>query len=400
MRDQVVASKRVAAIPVRDEEDRIADCLIALDAQRGPRLDHVVLLLNNCTDATADLARSLAPRLSFGLTCAERHYPQSEAHAGNARREAMRLAAEIAGADGILFTTDADGRVDPDWLATNLAALAAGADVVCGRALIDPVEAMAIPSHLHDDDAEEVAYATQLDRIHDLVDPDPHDPWPRHTEHSGASIAVTVDAWARAGGVPALSSGEDRGFLAALRRVDVPIRHAPEVKVVVSGRTSGRAPGGMAETMARRMICQDEMLDDNLELPADCLRRATARAGLRTLFDLHRATAGSHSHTMPVSSCTTLARLVGLPPDLIVRWLDQPFFGAAWSRLEAESPNLVRRQVPRGAIARHRAEAEAIIGSLLLARPNGVHSALQPAAPGRVVSNGQRVSSRDAVVLS
>ena len=353
----------VVAIPVKDEVDRIGHCLRALAAQRGAALDHAVLLLNNCTDGTADAVRRLAPSLPFAVLCAERQYPRPAAHAGTARREAMQLAAELAGPHGILFTTDADGEVAPNWLAANLDALALGAEGVCGRAECNAVEAADIPAHLHEDDVAEVAYGTALDRIHDLVDPDPDDPWPRHTEHSGASIAVTVRAWARAGGVPALASGEDRGFLAALRRVDVPIRHAPEVAVTVSGRTQGRAPGGMAETIARRMIRQDALLDDSLEPAADCLRRARARAALRRLYERGRL-ARPASFGGDRSAVAALARLVGLPPDLIARWLDKPFFGSTWARVEAESPVLVRRPVLRDELAAHRATADAIVLAL------------------------------------
>lgn len=359
----------VVAIPVKDEVERIGDCLRALAAQRGAAVDHVVLLLNNCTDGTADAVRALQPALPFAITCAERHYPRETAHAGTARREAMQIAAAVAGPHGILLTTDADGQVAPGWLAANLHALALGAEAVCGRAECNAIEAADIPAYLHEDDAVEVAYGTVLDRIHDLVDPDPDDPWPRHTEHSGASIAVTVRAWARAGGVPALPSGEDRGFLAALRRVDVPIRHAPEVLVTVSGRTQGRAPGGMAETIARRMIRQDETLDDSLEPAADCLRRARARAALRRLFDRPRAAGASrmdgYRSPGPAAACAPLARQVGLPPELVARWLEEPCFGAAWARLEAESPVLVRRPVRRDELAVHRAAADAIVLSLL-----------------------------------
>ena len=374
MRDQLFASMPtlVAGIPVKDEVERIGDCLLALAGQRGVALDHVVLLLNNCTDGTADVVRSLGPSLPFAVLCAERQYPPRIAHAGTARREAMQLAATLAGPDGILFTTDADGQVAPNWLAANLDALALGPEAVCGRAECNAIEAADIPAYLHEDDVVEVAYGTALDRIHDLVDPDPDDPWPRHTEHSGASIAVTVRAWEKAGGVPALPSGEDRGFLAALRRVDVAIRHAPEVVVTVSGRTQGRAPGGMAETIARRMIRQDEMLDDSLEPAADCLRRAQARATLRRLFDRGRATAarsGSRRDTAAIAACAALARQVGLPPELVARWLEEPFFGSAWARLEAESPLLVRHPVRRDELASHREAADAIIRALCSGLP-------------------------------
>ena len=100
--------------------------------------------------------------------------------------------------EGILLTTDADGRVRPGWLAANLAAIAAGADAVAGRAEIELLGARLIPQHLHEIDAWEYNYATLLDEIRSLLDPDPADPWPRHEEHCGASIAVTATAYRHA----------------------------------------------------------------------------------------------------------------------------------------------------------------------------------------------------------
>ncbi len=344
----------VVAIPVRDEEDRIGACLAALADQRDGRLAHLVLLLNNTTDATAARVRTLRPTLPFPLTLVERRYPACDAHAGTARAEAMAIAAGLAGADGILLTTDADGAAMPNWIAANRAAIGYGAEAVCGRAEIDPVEAALIPAALHADDAAEVRYATLLDEIHAIVDPDPHDPWPRHAEHSGASIAVTVRAWQRAGGVPPLPSGEDRGFLLALRRVDAAIRHAPEAVVTVSGRTVGRAAGGMAETMARRMRRQDPELDESLEPAADCLRRASLRARLRTL----------HGRRATARSVDAYGRDAGLPTETLLSLLDRPWFGESWASIEAESPLLVRHRVPRAELPRHVGDALAILRPL------------------------------------
>ncbi|WP_182356800.1 glycosyltransferase [Komagataeibacter europaeus] len=350
----------VAAVPVRNEAQRIGPCLHALALQQRACLSHVVLLLNNCTDGTRDVVRALVPSLPFGVVVAQRTYPPAMAHAGTARRAAMQVAAALAGPDGILLTTDADGRVAPDWLAHTLAAFDAGADVVCGRALIDAEEARLIPAHLHEDDRMETAYATLLDRIHDLVDPDPHDPWPRHTEHSGASIAVTVAAWRRAGGIPAVPLGEDRGFLRALRHVDAAIRHAPDVTVCVSGRTAGRACGGMADTMARRMVRQDEMLDDSLEPPRACLRRAQARAALHRLRALPPATGPWHD------AVADLAALLRLPTGCVAHMSRARFGGMAWDRLETLSPVLRRMPVRRADLPMHMDAARRIVDSLLV----------------------------------
>ncbi|WNM08241.1 glycosyltransferase family 2 protein [Komagataeibacter nataicola] len=274
----------------------------------------------------------------------------------------MTRAAELAGPEGIMLTTDADAVVAPDWLAQTLAAFANGADAVCGRALIDPVEAARLPACLHEDDRAETDYATMLDRIHDLADPDPHDPWPRHVEHSGASIAVRTGLYHRAGGIPAMPLGEDRGFLAALRRVDAAIRHAPDVWVSVSGRIAGRARGGMADTMARRLIRQDEMLDESLEAAMICLHRAQARAAL------HQLREQPMRHGPWRARAERLARRLMLPLSTLIATCAEPFFGLAWERLEAASPLLRRRPVRRAGLAAEHQQAARIVLRLLHAQ--------------------------------
>ena len=337
----VAVTKIVVAIPVRNEADRIADCLRALALQEGPTEHAIVAFLNNCTDDTAAIIQGLRPSLPCPVHVVEHAFPPDECSAGHARRAAMDYAADLADPDGILMTTDADGRVAPDWIATNLAALEAGADAVCGRAIIDPLEATLIPQALHDDDALECAYGDLLDEIHAVLDPDPADPWPRHTEHSGASIAVRRGFFLRAGGVPAVRLGEDRALLTALRRVDARIRHAPEVTVVVSGRIEGRAVGGMADTMRRRMVVQDAFIDDKLEPARICAERARGRAAS------WRAWSGRANS----SDVSDLAANLGLPASLIEECLAAPYFGEAWEALEAASPALARRQVARAELA-------------------------------------------------
>ena len=355
-------SRFVVAIPACNEEARIEACLQALSGQRGGRDDrchHVVLLLNNCTDGTAQAVARVRPQLAMPVSVAIRDFPEGQADAGHARSAALALAAQLAGPDGIVATTDADGIVSVDWIACTRAALALGVEAVCGRALIDPVEAMRIPRALHDDDAREVAYGAMLDEIHALADPDRWDPLPRHAEHSGASIAVTVAAYGRAGGMTPLPTGEDRAFLRALRAVDARIRHAPDVCVTVSGRLQGRAAGGMADTMARRMVCQDATLDAELEPAAICLRRARMRARARALWD-GRHDPGPTWHSVSAQ----LAGAASLPAERVRGWLRSRYFGAAWNRIEAESPALVRVPVPRQALDRHVAEAGRILAGL------------------------------------
>ena len=339
------------AIPVRDEADRIAACLEALDAQEGARLDAVVLLVNNTTDGSARIARGLSLYKRTTLHVIERELPPKQATAGHARQMAMEAAAALVGPDGILLTTDADGQVDPDWLAANLAAIAAGADAVAGWVDLHPIEWGQIPAKLHEDDARECAYDALLDEIHARLDPDPADPAPRHTQHSGASIAVTAAAYARCGGVPAIPSGEDRALIAALRRVDARVRHAPEVHVTVSGRTVGRSKDGMAETIRRRMSQPDEFIDARLEPAVTCALRARCRAALR------RAYSGG-GDTRPLADMLLMERTV------LARHLRSRYFGEVWDAVERTSPALARQPVPVAALAAETVAAEAILAGL------------------------------------
>ena len=320
----------VVAIPARDEAAEIHHSLHALSRQTVP-IDFVVLCLNNCCDNTAAVVRAHAGQLPFPLHVIEVTLPESCASAGQARRIAMDYAAILAGGDGVLLTSDADARVPPGWVAANLAALEVGAEVVAGRIVIDPDGAEALPAHLHAFGALQRVYAALLDEICALVDPDPADPWPRHEEESGASIAATVAAYARAGGMPAVALGEDRAFFDALRRIDARIRHSLEVSVIVSARVEGRARGGMADTMRRRIGRPDPYLDERLEPAVDVLRRARLRRLLRGPW------------SMPERAVTSVAGRIGLGAARLSELLKTPYFGAAWAAIEVQSPVLKHR---------------------------------------------------------
>ncbi|AOX19557.1 glycosyltransferase [Kozakia baliensis] len=269
---------RTVAIPARNEEERIENCLRSLIAPDAIRPHRIVVLVNNSTDKTRARIEALKPFFPCEILVEERHYDAAHSHAGQARHDAVSLAMALSPAEGLIFSTDADSRVGPGWIRNTIRAFGnfqVGA--VFGRALLDPNEADDIPAHLQADDDAELAYGALLERIGTILSPDAHDPWPRHSERSGASIAVTCEALAMTGGIPLIPTGEDRAFYAALRSAGVPVRHAPDVWVWVSARVVGRAAGGMAETIARRLIRQDEFLDDALEPALDRFRRLRSR---------------------------------------------------------------------------------------------------------------------------
>jgi len=331
----------VVAIPVHNEEAHIATCLYALARQAVPP-DHILLYLNNCTDRTAEIARAAAGA-GLPVRPVEVVLPPSLASAGEARRLALAEAARLAGPDGILLTTDADCEPAPCWVARNLREIARGADAVCGAARILPDPDHAVSGGLHFDLAREAHYAALLDEIAALVDPDPADPWPRHQQHSGASIAMTAAVLHAAGGAPRVASGEDRALIERFRLLDARIRHAPEIEVPVSGRLRGRAVGGMAQTLHRRAHRLDDTADDALEPAVDAYRRVLARARLRA------ARANS-------VEAEALARDLLIPPEA----MHGKTFGAAWARVQRFSPVLRRRKVRFVELARETRQAAAL----------------------------------------
>ena len=338
------------AIPVRDEEDQIGGCLAALLGQ-SELPDHIVLLINNTTDRTVAVARAMAATARPAIHLIERELLGPEANAGTARRLAMDAAAALIGPRGALLTTDADGRVPRHWVAGNLAWLQAGMDAVCGKAAIDPVDEAAIPAHLVADDAAETHYTELLDEIDSLLDPRPYDPWPRHTHRSGASIAVNAAVYRAVGGVPQVPHGEDRALVAALEHRDCKIRHEPGLEVTVSGRVVGRAEGGMAATIARRMLVQDRWADDRLETPHAAMRRAQLRARSRQIWTGHLDT-------------RDVAVALGLPPEDLAVLMRRPWFGSAWAAVEAASPLLRRAPIAMADLADGVRQAERLLGEL------------------------------------
>jgi hypothetical protein len=136
------------------------------------------------------------------------------------------------------------------------------------------------------------------------------------------------------GGVPPRASGEDRALVAVLRSIDARVRHDPQIRVVVSGRTEGRAPGGMADTIRRRMVQQDEFVDDCLEPAWPAFHRLRMKRRFTVLW--------RHPSTPRLQR---LARLLAIDPSVLEDALASPYLGQSWSQVERASPLLSPRRV-------------------------------------------------------
>ena len=327
----------VVAVPVKNEEERIGLCLEALSVQEGVEFSDlgVVLLLNNCTDGTAERVREFAPALPFRLEMHSVALPAGKANAGWARKLAMDAAAHLVASDGLILTTDADTMAHEDWVAANQREIESGHDAVAGYVMADPMELMQLPPAILERGSLEWEYQQLAAELDARADPEAHDAWPRHNQNCGASAAVTAAAYRAIGGLPPRPVGEDRALFEMLRRIDGKIRHSLEVQVVTSARMDGRASGGLADEIRLRTD-PDHPCDDALEVAMSVLRRAQWRGRLRTEWRSGQAEAkaASWSHKLGIAET-----------DFRTAHGRHPYFGAFWAELESLSPRLQWRLV-------------------------------------------------------
>jgi glucosyl-3-phosphoglycerate synthase len=272
----------VIVVPARDEQQRIAACLAALAGQRRVPVEQyeVILILDGCTDATAEVACDAARRTP-GLRVCEvaLECPQG---VGRARRLGMDLACarllSLGREDGLIASTDADSVVAPDWLVNQLELCAAGAEAIGGSIELDAEEVKHLaPEALAGRNqavAARMRRALKLTRTPRLIE---------HHQFSGASLALTAATYARCGGLPVRAALEDEALEQALVSHGVDIHRSERVRVRTSARVGGRAPRGLARDLAR----------------ADWRARRTYDAGEFTLQRLLDAKRGSVALILP-----------------------------------------------------------------------------------------------------
>lgn len=247
----VVASHCCVCIPARNECERIPVLLSALAEQTAKFRIRVLLSINNSVDGSRDIAERCRVEMNdrLGIVVDEVQFTSDLAHAGSARRRAMDLGADLLGPDGILLTTDADTRPPPSWVEENVKALSRDLDIVGGRILLDEAEPVS-PAVLAARAAQD-RYWQEVRAIEDAIDPVSWDPPPRHGDHTGGSLAMSVACYVKAGRVPVVASGEDRMLVHNVVRSGGKLAHPMAIWTRVSPRMAGRATAGMADHMAK-----------------------------------------------------------------------------------------------------------------------------------------------------
>lgn len=324
------AASVAIAIPARNEAERIVPCLAGLAAQAGAENESiaVVVLLNNCTDGTLAAIAARSPELPFPVLAASVELPAGFANAGWARRLAMEQAADLLGNDGLLLTTDADSVAFPDWTAQNRREFGGAVDVVAGYVTADWSELSRFPQEILAQGALEWEYQGLAAELEAKADPQAHDPWPRHNQNCGASLAIKAGLYRSLGGLPPVPVGEDRALCDAVRAVDGKLRHSLAAHVTASARTVGRASGGMADALRSRGT-DAYLCDDILEPAIDTLRRNLWRSQARTCWNIRQFGVWLRAKG--------IAETDGMQ--------NAGSFGQAWKILEAVEPRLARQRL-------------------------------------------------------
>ncbi|MEX3317120.1 glycosyltransferase family 2 protein [Sulfitobacter sp. PS-8MA] len=262
-------------IPARDEAARIAHCLAALAPQCSERVQ-IILVVNNTSDATAQIAQRAATSLNIDLQVLEVTYAP-QLGVGEARRRGAEQALQSLPHLRHLLTTDADCRVAPDWVACNLRHLQT-VDAVCGKVDLHPGEIAWLAGLDRGFQDQENRYRKLVQRVFARHAPNCADLDGSHGQAPGASLGFTRDAYARAGGFEPIPCGEDRAIIRCMREIGLQVRHASELRVAASCRLTGRAVGGMSDTLRLRLSGQDYFADDCLPRAGDLIRQAQSGA--------------------------------------------------------------------------------------------------------------------------
>lgn len=322
-------------IPARDESENIERTLDHFTFQRdahGTPLDptrfEILLGCNNCRDDTASKARDWGSRHPhIVLHVIEMTFEPAHANIGWARRTLMNAAYHRFSSlpptpsPQVICSTDADTRVFPDWIGAILDEVVAGAEAIGGRIYVERGSDLSTRrTYLLD-----TAYRLSAAHLESRLDPQPHNPWPRHFQFFGANLAVTTAAYALVGGLPPVACLEDMALERQLLHHDVPIRHAPRVAVRTSSRVSGRVGTGLSTQLLEWQGTNSAhwMVPSGREIAM----RAQTRRRLRNLFDPIKERPNQMAWQQVAEA------LMLCPEELQARTRAATYFGALWDEV-------------------------------------------------------------------
>jgi hypothetical protein len=344
----------IAIVPVKDEAQTLFQTLTAFAAQieldgqpLHPNRYEIIVLANNCSDDSAAIARRFADKHPLlALHVAEIALPPDRAYVGYVRKllmdEAYSRLMSLGRPQGIIASTDGDTQVAATWIAANMYEVANGVDAVGGRIITDRQSRHALSPQAKTYFLREVGYRSLIAKIEYYLDPDPYDPLPRHYQHYGASLAVTAEMYAKAGGMPPVRTPEDEAFYQSLLRVNARFRHSPLVQVVTSARASGRSPVGLANQLSKWTQMSVESAF-KVEPVDEVISRFRSRRKLRFLW--HKLSAGDR---LPIEEIEPLAGKFGVSANrLLAEMIVSPTFGRLFEKVtQCQQKNCSHRWQP------------------------------------------------------
>lgn len=232
----MVFERVVVVIPAHNEVDELPRCVRAVQAAARcvPIPVSIVVVLDACDDGSERLAGQFGDGVHVVDVMARNVGLARAAGFDHAR------AALDAGGDGSrtwYATTDADSRVDPDWLVRQTAV---GADMVLG--------VVRVANWRHHSSAAVARYlATYRAKSRRRG--------AGHGHVHGANMGFRADVYWELGGFAELATGEDVDLVRRFEAADRRIERDAALSVVTSDRVEGRAPEGFAgylRTMAER----------------------------------------------------------------------------------------------------------------------------------------------------
>jgi glycosyltransferase involved in cell wall biosynthesis len=220
--------RAVVVVPAHDEADRLPSCLKAIltAAACAPIPVSTIVVLDACADDSALLAGQFGDDVHFVEVDAKNVGATRAAGFAHARSE---FGIESADESRVWYaTTDADSRVDPGWLVSQLSA---DADLVLGVVRVTNwryFSSSSINRYL-------TAYRAKTLRRGE-----------GHGHVHGANMGFRADVYWDVGGFDPLASGEDVDLVRRFEEKGYRIHRDAGLSVETSARRDGRAPKGFA----------------------------------------------------------------------------------------------------------------------------------------------------------
>ncbi|WP_239806902.1 glycosyltransferase [Croceicoccus hydrothermalis] len=260
----------VVTVPARNEADYGPRCMksVAEAIRQADRRGAVVVVVHDSADRSFDLIAAALAVERIEALIVEVSFDADIRNAPHARRLALDLAARICPV-GALLTTDADTTVSPQWCRRMLAPISTGYDLVCEDMHLDDSELAQLPVMVRQVGEAERALFDASNAL-----------WLRWTggahgvfahRPSGASMAIRSAIYARLGGLPLPTVGEDMALCEAALGAQCAVLTLSDCGTRTSARIAGRADGGCGAALKDRAGHDDPSCDGRL-LKIEALR--------------------------------------------------------------------------------------------------------------------------------